>query len=151
QSGAEVEKAFRTFCQFQEIARAAWPRRRPSLWSQVFHASTVLQEYDRVAIGASLRLCSPVQRAALICWPRRRRSLRHSERESLECSWCYKVIVRRSFEATSDSIGSAQPVADSGLGVNVFRFLGVIFKLLPELPYVNTQILGIAQVTPEFG
>jgi hypothetical protein len=35
--------------------------------------------------------------------------------------------------------------------VNVFGLLGIIFKLLSQLPNIDTQILGIAQVTPELG
>src|SRR5262249_17274895 len=49
----------------------------------------------------------------------------------------------------ASSIGRAQPIADSGLGEDVVRPLGIGLDLLPQLPHVDPQILRVGEIVPQ--
>jgi hypothetical protein len=43
-----------------------------------------------------------------------------------------------------------QPIADAGLRQNTVRALGIGFDLLPELTYIDAQVLCVGEVVPQF-
>src|SRR5271169_1029632 len=47
-------------------------------------------------------------------------------------------------------VGCTQPIANAGLGQDVFGLFGIGLDLLPQLTHVHAEILGVGQTVPQF-
>src|SRR6266540_370307 len=78
-------------------------------------------------------------------------------RVSMQCAWALQLYSKAEPCAScmhacvraGRSVRSAQPITDAGFGQDVLRAFGIRLDLLPELPNVDSEVLGVGQLVPE--